>query len=145
MDGRQFTGPVWPAAAEPGDIVSEESCDIVVIGAGIAGCTAAQAASENGASVICCEKFGTFSAHGIDIGSVGTRVQKAAGVEIDKALAARLIYEWGQQQANYHLIRTYVEKSGEVLDRYIDMAERDYGMTVTLNDDMTARADWNTL
>jgi succinate dehydrogenase/fumarate reductase flavoprotein subunit len=145
MDGRQFTGPVWPAAAEPGDIVSEESCDIVIIGAGIAGCTAAQAASENGASVICCEKFGTFSAHGIDIGSVGTRVQKAAGVEIDKALAARLIYEWGQQQANYHLIRTYVEKSGEVLDRYIDMAERDYGMTVTLNDDMTARADWNTL
>jgi succinate dehydrogenase/fumarate reductase flavoprotein subunit len=31
-----------------------------------------------------------------------------------------------------------------VLDYYIDMAER-YGMEVTLNDEMTARADWNTL
>ncbi|NLA85696.1 MAG: hypothetical protein GX847_00110, partial [Clostridiales bacterium] len=65
-------------------------------------------------------------------------------MEIDKALAARLIYEWGQQQANYWLIRTYTEKSGEVLDYYIDMAYR-YGMEVTLNDEMTARADWDAL
>jgi glycine/D-amino acid oxidase-like deaminating enzyme len=91
-----------------GSIISEETCDIVVIGAGIAGCTAAQAASSAGASVIVCEKFATYTAHGIDIGSVGTKVQKSMGVEIDKALAARLIYEWGQQQANYYLILKYV-------------------------------------
>jgi fumarate reductase flavoprotein subunit len=145
MDGKQFKGPQWPEPEEIRDIVSEETCDIVVIGAGVAGCTAAQAAAEAGASVICCEKFATYTAHGIDIGSVGTKVQKAAGVDIDKALGARLIYEWGQQQANYSLIRTYTEKSGAVLDHYIDMAERDYQLEVTLNDDMTARADWNTL
>ncbi len=126
------------------DVVSEETYDIVVIGAGVAGCTAAQAAAAAGASVICCEKFSTYTAHGIDIGSVGTKIQKAKGVDIDKALAARLIYEWGQQQANYFLIRTYVEKSGEVLDYYIDMA-LSCGMEVTLNDEMTARADWNML
>ncbi len=130
--------------AELGEIISEETCDIAVLGAGVAGCTAAQAAASAGARVICCEKFSTFTAHGTDIGAIGTKVQKAAGVEIDKALAARLIYEWSQQQANYYLIRTFTEKSGEILDYYIDMA-RQFGLKVTLNDEMTARADWDRL
>lgn len=135
----------WFTPPEPiTEIESEETCDIVILGAGAAGCTAAEAASGEGASVICCEKFSTFTAHGIDIGSVGTVVQKENGVEIDKALTARLIHEWGQQQANYYLIRTYTEKSGEVLDYYIEMARRT-GLSVTLNDEMTARADWNRL
>lgn len=145
MGGEQSAAHPWlqkPHAITA--FVSEETCDIVVIGAGVAGCTAAQAASSAGAAVICCEKFGTYTAHGIDIGSVGTKVQKAKGVEINKALAARLIYEWGQQQSNYYLIRTYVEKSGEVLDYFIDMAVS-CGMEVTLNDEMTARADWDAL
>lgn len=124
--------------------VSEEVCDIVVLGAGLSGCTAADAAAASGASVIVVEKFASYTAHGIDIGAVGTSVQKAHGVTIDKALAARLIYDWGQQQANYHLIRTYTERSGAVLDRYIRMAS-DYGLKVSLNDEMTARADWNIL
>jgi succinate dehydrogenase/fumarate reductase flavoprotein subunit len=145
MDGKQFIGTQWPEPAEITGIVSEETFDVVVIGAGVSGCTAAQAAAEAGASVVCVEKFAAWTAHGIDVGSVGTKVQKAAGVTIDRALAARLIYEWGQQQANYALIRTYTERSGEVLDHYIGMAERDYQMEVTLNDDMTARADWDTL
>lgn len=126
------------------DIVSEETCDIVIIGAGIAGCTAAQAASEAGASVICCEKFGSFTAHGMDVGAVGTSLQKEKGVKLDKPRAARLIYDWGQQQANYFLIRTHVEKSGEIFSRYIDMAA-EYGLEVILNDEMTARTDWNDL
>ena len=135
----------WLTEPEPiTDILNEETFDIVVVGAGVAGCTAADAASSAGASVVVIEKFASFSAHGVDVGSVGTKVQREKGVEIDRALAARLIYDWGQQQADYWLIRTYVEKSGSVLDRYIDMAPR-YGLNVTLNDEMTARADWNTL
>jgi len=135
----------WLPSPEPiADIVAEEEYDVVIVGAGISGCVAAEAASSEGASVVCCEKFPTYTAHGMDIGSVGTKVQKEYGVEIDKALAARLIYEWSQQQANYYLIRTFTERSGEVLDYYIDMA-RQIGMSVTLNDEMTARADWNGL
>jgi hypothetical protein len=50
----------------------------------------------------------------------------------------------GQQQANYYLIRTFTEKSGEILDYYIDMALAN-GLKVTLNSEMTARSDWNAL
>ena len=141
MSSMMATHPLDLEPEPTESVVSEEIFDIVIIGAGIAGCVAAEAATSQGASVVCCEKFATFTAHGIDIGSIGTKVQKENGVEINKAVAARLIHEWGQQQANYFLIRTYTEESGGVLDRYIDMA-RQMGMSVTLNDEMTARTDW---
>ena len=135
----------WLTKPEPiTEFISEETTDIVVIGAGISGVTAAEAASAQGAAVVCVEKFGTFTAHGIDVGSVGTSLQLSQGININKALAARLLHEWGQAQANYFLLRTYTERSGEVLDYYIDMAEK-AGLRVYINDEMTARVDWDKL
>jgi fumarate reductase flavoprotein subunit len=139
------SGHPWlqPAPAVP-EVVAEETYDVVVIGAGIAGCTAAQAAAEAGASVYVAEKFEGITAHGTDIGAVGSKLQAAEGVDIDKALAARLIYQWGQSEANYYLIRNFVERSGEIMDHYIDMAT-EVGYEVILNSEMTARSDWDTL
>ena len=132
-----------PAPALP-EISAEETYDVVVIGAGIAGCTAAQAAAEAGASVLVVEKFEGITAHGTDIGAVGSTLQKEEGVDIDKALATRLIYQWGQSEANYFLIKQFVERSGEIMDYYIDMAN-ELGYEVILNSEMTARSDWDTL
>ena len=132
-----------PAPALP-ETVAEETYDVVVIGAGIAGCTAAQAAAEAGATVYVAEKFEGITAHGTDIGAVGSKLQAAEGVNIDTALAARLIYQWGQSEANYYLIRNFVERSGAVMDHYIDMAT-EIGYEVILNSEMTARSDWDTL
>ncbi len=131
-------------APELPEITEEETYDIVVVGAGIAGCTAAQSAAEAGASVLVVEKFEEITAHGTDIGAVGSKLQAAEGVEIDTALATRLIYQWGQSEANYYLIKNFVERSGEVMDYYIDMAE-EVGYEVILNTEMTARSDWDTL
>ena len=119
-------------------------CDVAVIGAGIAGCAAAQSAAEAGAKVVVVEKAGGITAHGLDVGAIGSRLQKESGVEIDPLEAARLIYTWGQSKANYALIRVYTDRSGQVMDHYIDLAER-YGLKVRLNDTMTARADWDKL
>lgn len=143
--GTAQSGHPWlqPAPAVP-EVVAEETYDVVVIGAGIAGCTAAQAAAEAGASVYVVEKFEGITAHGTDIGAVGSKLQAAEGVNIDKALAARLIYQWGQSEANYYLIRNFVERSGEIMDHYIDMAT-EVGYEVILNSEMTARSDWDTL
>ncbi len=135
----------WQQKPQPiTDVVAEETCDIVVIGAGISGVVATQSAAEAGADVICVEKFGGFTAHGTDICGVNTKVHERYGIHIDPIKAARLIYAWGQQQSNYDLIRTYTERSGEMLDHYIDMME-DAGYTVKVNDEMTARTDWDTL
>ncbi|MGI6104837.1 MAG: FAD-dependent oxidoreductase [Raoultibacter sp.] len=131
-------------APELPSISTEEDYDIVVVGAGIAGCTAAQAATEAGAKVLLVEKFGEVTAHGTDIGAVGSQLQAAHGVNIDKDLATRLIYQWGQSQANFYLIKNFVERSGAVMDHYIEMAEK-VGYEVILNTEMTARSDWDTL
>lgn len=126
------------------EISEEETYDIVVVGAGIAGCTAADAAAEAGASVCVVEKFEGLTAHGTDICAVGSRLQDEAGVDIDKALATRLIYQWGQSEANYYIIKNFVYRSGEVMNHYLDMAEN-IGYEVILNTEMTARSDWDTL
>ena len=120
------------------------ACDVAIIGAGIAGCASAQSAAEAGAKVVVVERASTVTAHGLDVGAIGSRLQKASGVEIDPLEAARLIYAWGQSKANYDLIRVYTDQSGKVMDHYIDLAEK-YGLKVTLNDSMTARPDWNEL
>ncbi|MBR4692126.1 MAG: FAD-dependent oxidoreductase, partial [Oscillospiraceae bacterium] len=119
-------------------------CDVAVIGAGIAGCAAAQSAAEAGARVVVVERASTVTAHGLDVGAIGSKLQKASGVEIDPLEAARLIYAWGQSKSNYELIRVYTDRSGGVMDHYIDLAEK-YGLKVTLNDSMTARPDWDGL
>jgi len=116
-------------------------CDVAVVGAGIAGCAAAQAAAEAGARVLVLEQAAGITAHGLDVGAIGSRLQKEAGVEVDPLEAAGLIYAWGQSKANYDLIRVFTDRSGEVMDRMIDLAEK-YGLRVRLNDTMTARADW---
>jgi glycine/D-amino acid oxidase-like deaminating enzyme len=135
----------WLCKPQPiTDLIREETCDVVVIGAGIAGCVAAQSAAEAGASVICVEKSGDVTAHGIDVGAIGTKLQAEAGIRLDKDLIARLIYQWGQSQVNYRLIRIFVDKSGEIFDYYYDLALAK-GLKITLNTQNTARSDWSEL
>ncbi|MBR2520652.1 MAG: FAD-dependent oxidoreductase [Oscillospiraceae bacterium] len=119
-------------------------CDVAVIGAGVAGCAAAQAAASAGAEVIVIEKLSGITAHGLDVAAIGSRLQREAGIEIDPLEAARLIYAWGQSRANYDLIRVFTDRSGAAMDGYLDLAEK-YGLETRLNDDMTARADWDDL
>ena len=136
---------IWQRDPEPiADIVGEEVADIVVVGAGIAGCTAAQSAAEAGASVIVIEKFDKPTAHGSDIGAINSIVQEREGIHIDPLEAARLVYNWSQQQASYNMIRLWAERSGEVMSHYVRMAE-DKGFKVRINVEFTARADWTDL
>lgn len=120
------------------------TCDILVIGAGIAGCAAAQAAAEAGAQVVVLEKFDQPTAHGLDVGAIGSRLQREQGVSVNPLEAARLIWQWGQGKANYRLIRVFTDRSGEVMDHYLALAEA-HGFRTRLNDAMTARSDWDRL
>ncbi|MEC4175469.1 FAD-dependent oxidoreductase [Adlercreutzia sp. R21] len=132
----------WEQPLEPiTDFVAEEDYEIVVIGAGIAGCAAAQSAAEAGANVLLVEKFEGVTAHGQDNAALGSKLQIEKGYEYNKGEAARLVYDWSQSQANWYLIKTFVENSADVLNHYIDMAPA-YGLEVVLNDQMTARSDW---
>ena len=45
------------------DYAEGEAYDVIVVGAGVAGCAAAAAAAENGASVLLVEKSSTITSH----------------------------------------------------------------------------------
>ncbi|MBR2835537.1 MAG: FAD-dependent oxidoreductase [Coriobacteriales bacterium] len=87
----------WEHAPEPiTDAVDGGTYDILVIGAGIGGVAAAEAASTNGASVLVVEQAEGLTCHGVDLGHVGSKWQKENGFDIDPADAAMLVYRWSQ-------------------------------------------------
>lgn len=128
----------WEVSPEPipdGAIKETIERDIVAIGAGISGLAIAHAAAEGGATVAVVEKGKTLSARGWDNGAIGTKVQKRHGIKIDRVEVANLLMQAYGYKAHHQLVKLWCDRSGEVFDYYIDMAEAE-GMTVDLNSDV---------
>lgn len=114
----------WEKAPDPiTDVAEEKDYDIVIVGAGMAGMSAAEAAARNGAKTVVIERYSQVSWRGMDVGNVGSKVQKEAGVEIDPREAARLLHLASQQTANYNLIYTWASRSGKVFDHIQEITE----------------------
>lgn len=139
------TGFAWNNAPEPiTDIANTYDYDIV--GAGVAGLAAAEAAARNGAKTVVIEKSPQANARGVDVGNVGSRVQKEAGIEIDPHEATRLLHQWGQQVPNYDLIYTWASRSGAVFDYLEELAAANgYKMIQADGSSGTAKLDWKDL
>lgn len=135
----------WEVAPEPiKDVAETKDYDIVIVGAGIAGNSAAEAAARNGAKVAVIERTDGIQMHGIDVAAIGSKFKIDNGVDIDIDEACRLLYLWSQQTTNYNLIRTWAEKTGPVID-YIEgmVAEQGFKMVSALS--KTAKYGWETL
>ncbi len=92
-------GPAFLTAPEPiadQDISATMDCDVLVLGAGIAGASTAASAVENGLSVIMVDKAETPRAVGLDFGLINPQCALDAGVP---------------EQDPYELTRDHVEKS----------------------------------
>lgn len=108
-------GTVATAAA-----VKDENCDIVIIGAGGAGMTAAIEATQNGAKVILLEKMGvtggnTISATG-GLNAAETKVQEKLGISDTKEQFYQDTMKGGYNKNDPALVRKMVEKASETVD-----------------------------
>ncbi len=108
---------IAPAAAAP---TGAASCDIVVIGAGGAGLSAATEAAGSGAKVIVLEKMGiaggnTNSATG-GLNASETSVQKKLGIADTNEQYYQDTMKGGYNLNDPELVRTMVEKSAETVD-----------------------------
>lgn len=137
----------WEYVPEPIEDISEEKdYDVVIVGAGIAGISAAEAAARNGAKTVVIERSSQVNARGVDVGNIGSRVQKEAGIEIDPKEATRLLCQWSQQVVNRNLIYTWASRSGEVFDHLEDLAKaRGYRMIQADGSSGTAKLGWDEL
>ncbi|NLV50710.1 MAG: FAD-dependent oxidoreductase [Clostridiales bacterium] len=111
--------PAWLGSAPDitDSMVSREyDADVVVIGAGIAGISAARAAAEEGASVIVIEQSPRITVRGMVFGCVDSRVHKAAGCRIDKMELLNLIMRRMGNRPNARLWKMWLDESGEAFD-----------------------------
>ncbi len=120
---RQFSFETVPAPIPPADIKEKIDTDVVVVGAGIAGLSAALSASEAGARTILIEKMSGVQARGHDNAFIGSRLQKRLGIEINKEEVILNLVKYGGNRPDQRIIRMWAEGSGQTADWLLDMTE----------------------
>lgn len=133
----------WEVVPDPiaeSDIAETIDSEVLIIGAGVAGMSAFMSAAEAGAKTILIEKLDTYNGRGLDFAAIDTKVQKAAGVAIDKGQLVNDLMKASGYKADGSLIELWADNSGEVFDRLIDMTVGDGG-AVVLGSGSSASAD----
>lgn len=112
-----------PAPIPDSEIVEIIDADVVVVGAGFSGTTAACSAAENGAKVVVIEKGATWSGRGGGIGVFTSRIMREAGIELNKEEIAREWIEMCGNRSKEALVWLFLNESGNAMDWWLDKAE----------------------
>jgi len=99
------------------------TADVVVVGAGISGLTAALSAAEAGAKTLLLEKGPTFSVRGLHNAAIASRLQKEAGLKTDRDQVISTIMEFGTYRSDQKIVKLWADNCDKVMDWLLDMAE----------------------
>jgi succinate dehydrogenase/fumarate reductase flavoprotein subunit len=116
IDPRWGSWTKKPDPVPPESIRQELTCDVAILGAGIAGVTCALRAAQCGLSVIVLEKAAKWSARGGNIGVIGSSFMDSQGYRNDPQAVAR---EWIARCGNRcdeELVWLYLNRSREAMD-----------------------------
>ena len=135
----------WEVSPAPiTDIAQTKDYDIVIVGAGLAGLSAAEAAARNGVKVVVLERSDQFQIRGVDVGHIGSQYHLKNGFNLDPRMAAKLLHLWSHQTTNYNLIYTWASRSGKVFD-YIEQLVAKDGVYMVPALSPTAKYGWDAL
>ncbi len=130
LDMEALSKPVEKEAVEAKEI--DLTADVIVVGGGGAGLSAAVSATDNGSSVIVIEKMGSLGGNTIVCGGIyncpDPDLQKPAGIEDSVELFVQQTWEGGDKVANLDLVKTLCENSYDGLKwlEGMGMEFRDY-------------------
>jgi fumarate reductase flavoprotein subunit len=115
----------------PDDCASTEEADVIVVGSGVSGSTAAYSALKQGATVKVLEKHSTFHYGGNGFGFLNSNYQKENGVPVydEQEVLYRMVNE-SQMEADIALCRLWAYHSGEILDEIIENITTPYNVPV---------------
>ncbi|MBR1560103.1 MAG: FAD-binding protein [Clostridia bacterium] len=124
-DPEALVGEAAPAAAEA--IEYDTEADLIVIGGGAAGMTAAVTAHDLGIDVILLEKSGVLggntpaAANGVNAANAQVQLNDAQYVSVGASVAGLVELQTQNELARENLARAFAENSGEVIDWLSDM------------------------
>jgi fumarate reductase flavoprotein subunit len=122
-----------PAApVNPDEIKERVNTDVVVVGCGISGLSASLSATEAGASTILLEKSPTYNYRGVHNAALGSRLQKEAGINIDRDQVIYTIMEFGGYRGDQRVVKAWADNCDQAMDWLLDMADKD-GIKVVLD------------
>lgn len=132
----------WEIAPAPiTDIADTKDYDIVVIGAGLAGLSTAEAAARNGAKVAVIERSDGFQVRGVDVGHIGSKYHLRTGFDVDPHVPGKMLHQWAHQTTNYNLIYTWASRSGKVFDYLEELVDK-YKVWMVPALSGTAKSTW---
>ena len=105
------------------DIKETVTADVVVVGTGIAGLSAALSAATAGARTIALEKAPGSNYRGGWNAAIASRLQKKAGIEVDKDQLIYTIMDWGAYRNDQKVVKLWADNCDQVMDWLLDMAE----------------------
>jgi len=120
---RKYNFEMPPDTVPPTAIKERINAEVVVVGAGIAGLSAALSAAEAGAKTVLLEKMAGVQARGHDNAFIGSRLQEKLGIKIDKDEVILNLMKYGANKPDQRLIRMWAEGSGKTADWLMDMTD----------------------
>jgi len=114
---------VAPAPIPAGEIKETVNTDVVIVGAGISGLTAALSAAQAGARTVLLEKGPTFHHRGLHNAALASKLQKKAGIKVDREKIIYTIMEFADYRNDQRLVNLWADNCDKVMDWLIDMAE----------------------
>ncbi|MGI6207714.1 MAG: FAD-dependent oxidoreductase [Anaerolineae bacterium] len=138
MAGIPASAAAQSTEAAPGSLAYEWDADVLVVGAGIAGLSAAIFAADAGAKVILLDKMpdGTSSAtwkSGGNFGGAGTKMQIAAGIMDSPSMMYNEFMQISRLQAKSEMLKVHCEQAGLCADLLDEWSFELFGESIFLN------------
>jgi fumarate reductase flavoprotein subunit len=120
---RTYSFEIPPEPVPANKIKEKVTSDVVVVGCGLSGVSAALSAVESGSRVTLLEMMAAPTGHGKDNAAIDSRLQKRLGIVIDKDEVILNLMKYGVDKPDQRLVRMWAEGSGESMDWLIDMMD----------------------
>ena len=120
---KTYSWETSPAAIPDSKIKEKVETEILVIGCGVAGMTAALSANEEKAKVIIVEKYEHYLCRGSDNAAIDSKVQKNLGIKIDKDEVCLALQKYAGNRTDQRLLRMWANNSGRIIDWIADITE----------------------
>ena len=128
--------PAW-LGEEPadGDIVGTKECDVLIIGAGNGGMSAAATASDLGVDFLVAEQFDAPNDTRHWVGAINSKYTEAAGTPVDVKREQYELARYASFKCNQKLHKMWIDESAEMVD-WLDTIMEPAGFTCQLDTEM---------